>query len=127
MQEHFEAFVGQLLRLLLAVADFFQGMEQHPPAQGADAVLEAGLGLHQALADGEQVLHRHAAQDWGVGFEPVAQHDFRAGDHRRGVPQGVVEVEGSQLDAHESVPLLRLARGWALSYTAARCWKSRWV
>ena len=81
----------------------------------------------QALANGEQVLHRYAAKDRGVGFEPVAQHDFRAGNHRRGIPQGVVEVEGDQLDAHESVPLLRLARGWALSYTAARCWKSRWV
>ncbi|MNR62593.1 hypothetical protein D3C85_1846640 [compost metagenome] len=53
MQEYFETFVGQLLRMLFAVADFFQGMEQHPSAQGADAVLEAGLSLHQALANGE--------------------------------------------------------------------------
>ncbi|MNR54438.1 hypothetical protein D3C85_1746190 [compost metagenome] len=90
-------------------------------------MFKARLGLHQAFADGEQVLDRHAAEDRRVGFEPVAQDDFSAGDHRRGVPQGVVEVEGDQLDAHESVPLLRLARGWALSYTVARCWKSRWV
>lgn len=72
MQEHLETFVGQLQGVFFAVTDFFQGMEQHPPAQGADAVLEARLGLHQALADGEQVLDRHRAQRRCVGFEPVA-------------------------------------------------------
>ena len=63
MQEYLEAFIGQVLCVFLAVADFFQGMEQYPPAQGTDAVFQAGLGLHQAFADGEQVFHRHPAQE----------------------------------------------------------------
>ncbi|MCY1450098.1 hypothetical protein D9M71_668790 [compost metagenome] len=115
VEEHLEAFVGQLPGFVLAVTDVLEGAEQHLAAQGADAVLEPGLSLHQALTDGVQVLHGYGAKVRRIGGQPVAQDGFGANDHGGGVPQGVVEVKGDQLDAHESLPLLRLARGWALS------------
>ncbi|MCY1185265.1 hypothetical protein D9M73_260290 [compost metagenome] len=121
LQEHFERLFGQLPCQCLGITGLFQGMEQHLPAQGTDPMLEARVGLHQAFADGVQVFDRYRPQIRCVLGQPVAQYGFGADDDRRGVPQGVVEVEGDQLDGHESLPLLRLARGWALSYTVARC------
>ena len=115
MQEHFKALVGQVRSLAMVVTGLFQRMEQHPPTQGADAVLEARFTAQDPFANRPQMLHRHRAQIWCVLGQPFTQYGFGADDHRGGVPQGVVEVEGDQLDGHESSPLMRLARGWALS------------
>ncbi len=75
-----------------------------------------GRFLEQYLfANRPQVLDRHAAEVGGVCGQPFAQYVLRAVDHRSGVPQGIVEVEGDQLNRHCEESLLRLARGWALS------------
>ncbi|MNP61025.1 hypothetical protein D3C76_1561650 [compost metagenome] len=115
VQERLEGLVRQLRRLPLVVAGFLQGTEQHPPAQRTDAMLQAGLFAQHLLANRKKMLHRHAAQVWCVVGEPLAEYGFGAGDHRCGVPQGVVQVESDQLDGHDSSPLMRLALGWALS------------
>ncbi|MNM61630.1 hypothetical protein D3C81_729350 [compost metagenome] len=99
----------------VGVTGFFQGLEQHAPAQGADAVLEVRLDAQDAFADGPQMFYRHRSQVGRMLGQPCTQNGFGADDHRGGVPQGVVEVKGDQLNTHESSPLMRLARGWALS------------
>ncbi|VVP30153.1 hypothetical protein PS732_05281 [Pseudomonas fluorescens] len=115
MQEHFKTFIRQLRRFAMGVTRLFQGVEQHPSAQGTDAVFEARFISQHPFADRPQMLHRHRAQIRRMFAQPFAQYRFGTDDYRSGVPQGVVEVEGDQLDAHESSPFMRLARGWALS------------
>lgn len=115
MQKHFETLVGQCRRLVVGVPGIFHGVKQHAAAQGADAVFQARLIAQHALTNRPQMLDRHCAEVRCVLSQPLAQHGFGADDHRGGVPQSVVEVEGDQLDCHDSSPLIRLARGWALS------------
>src|SRR5689334_9620954 len=99
----------------MVVTSLFQSMKKHPPTQRTDSVLEVRLVAQHPLANRPQMLHRHRAQVRRMLGQPFTQYGFGAGDYRGGVPQGVVEVEGDQLDGHESSPLMRLARGWALS------------
>ncbi|MNN46274.1 hypothetical protein D3C81_1606510 [compost metagenome] len=115
MQEHFKALVRQIRRLAMSVASAFQRVEQDPATQRTDAVLEARFVSQHPFADRPQMLYRHRPQIGCVLGQPFTQNGFGADDDRGGVPQGVVEVEGDQLNAHESSPLMRLARGWALS------------
>ncbi|MNV58289.1 hypothetical protein D3C71_1506540 [compost metagenome] len=115
MQKHFETLIGQVRRLGMGISGFFQGLEQHAPTQGANAVLEVRLDAQDAFAYGPQMFHRHRPQVGRMFGQPCTQYGFGADDDGGGVPQGVVEVEGDQLNAHESSPLMRLALGWALS------------
>ncbi|MNO89981.1 hypothetical protein D3C76_814800 [compost metagenome] len=115
MQEHFETLVGQVRGQSMGVSGFFQCLKQHATTQGADAVLEVGFDTQDTLANGPQMLHWHRSQVGRMLRQPFTQYGFGADDHRSGVPQGVIEVESDQLEGHESSPLMRLARGWALS------------
>lgn len=90
-------------------------MLQNAPAQLADAVAQRRLLLHQHATYCTQRLDGKIAEPRCMGGEPVAQCGFRALDGWRGFPEGVVEVEGDQADAHVSVSCLRLARGCAWS------------
>ncbi len=110
-----EGTFGQLRGFVGRMADAFQRMAQRTPAQFAEAVFQAGFGLQQAAANLAQVIHRLAGQARCMLADPVAHGGFGSEDHRAVVPQGVVEVEGDQANAHESGSLRRLARGWALS------------
>ena len=101
-------------RRSIRITRTLQGVEQHPPPQRADAMLELRLVDQNSLAQRLITRNIQRAQFWCVSGQPGLQHGFGTGNHRRGVPQGVVEVEGNQLNGH-SLPLLRLARGWALS------------
>ncbi|MCY1376040.1 hypothetical protein D9M69_635000 [compost metagenome] len=125
-KKHLKTTLGQRRGLVGRIAGTGQGAQQDAPAQLAEAMLERGFALQQLRANRPQVFDRHRAQAWRVHGQPVAQRRFGILHHRGHVPQGVVEVEGDQLNAHSLLPL-RLARGWARSYTVARCWKSRWV
>ncbi len=115
MQEHFEALIGQVRRFGVSVSGFFQCVKQHASAQGTDTVLEVWLDAQDAFANGPQMLHRDRPKVGRMFSQPFAQYGFGADDHRGGVPQSVIEVESDQLESHESSPLMRLARGWALS------------
>ncbi|EXF44171.1 hypothetical protein BAY1663_03388 [Pseudomonas sp. BAY1663] len=114
-EEHLEALLGQLARLVGGVAGIVQRMEQDAPAQLTDAVPERRLALDQHAPDRPQRLDRKLAQARSIVAQPVAQGGFGAVDRRAGFPEGVVEVEGDQADAHVSVSCLRLARGCAWS------------
>ncbi|MCY1458087.1 hypothetical protein D9M71_754400 [compost metagenome] len=115
MQKHFETLVGQVRRFDVGITGFFQRLKQHATTQGTDAVFERRFNAQDALANGPQMLYRHRAQVGCMFSQPFTQYGFGADDHRGGVPQGVIEVESDQLESHESSPLMRLARGWALS------------
>ncbi|MNP43980.1 hypothetical protein D3C76_1378250 [compost metagenome] len=115
VQKHFKTLVRQIRRLVMPITGLFQCVEQHTPTQRADAVLEARLVAQYALTNGPQMFHRHCPQVGRVLGQPFTQNGFGADDDGGGVPQGVVEVEGDQLNTHESSPFMRLARGWALS------------
>ncbi|MNN86736.1 hypothetical protein D3C81_2041860 [compost metagenome] len=84
----------------MGVSGFFQCLKQHAAAQGADAVLEVGFDTQDTLANGPQMLHWHRAQVGCMFSQPFTQYGFGADDHRGGVPQGVIEVEGDQLEGH---------------------------
>jgi len=115
VEEDVEAPGGQGARFVPGVAGLFQGMEQDALAQLTEAVLECRLGRQQARADSPQVLDGHRPELRRLQGQPLTQGRFGAVHHGGDVPEGVVEVEGDQLDAHSSFALLRLARGWALS------------
>ena len=84
--------------------------------ENREAVLERRFSCQLAGTDGPQVLDGDRAETRCLARQPVAQARFGVVHHRGDVPQGVIEVEGDQLEAHSlSLPLRRLARGWALS------------
>ncbi len=127
MNERFKAHIGHFRGFRLWITGLFERVHQHAVAQHADAVLELGMAFQHLLAKAGEMLQGQFADLGGMGGQPFAHRRFGADDDGDVVPEGVVQVEGDQLDTHESPPLMRLARGWALSYTVARCWKSRWV
>ena len=113
-EKDLESCFGQRLRFAVRVAGVLQGVKQNAPAQLAEAMLEHRLGVEQTAADRPQMLDRHCPQARRMQGQPIAQGGFGILHHRSDVPQGVVEVEGDQFNAH-SEPPLRLARGWAWS------------
>ena len=127
VDERFEADIRHLCGLRLGITGLLERMHQHAMTQQADTVFEFGMTLQHLLAQAGKMLKGQVADLGRVGRQPFAHRRFGADDDGYVVPEGVVQVEGDQLDTHESPPLMRLARGWALSYTVARCWKSRWV
>ena len=112
--EHLKRNICHRCSIRIRITPTLQGVEQHPPTQRADAMLELRLIHQYTLAQRLIPSKVQSAQFWCIFGQPGLQHSFGTGNHRRGVPQGVVKVEGNQLNGH-SLPLLRLARGWALS------------
>ena len=112
LNKHLKRIICQ--RGCILVTRAVQRMEQNPPTQCADPVLELGFFTQHPLANRLKMPDFDNAQFWRVLHQPVTQYGFGAHNHRCGVPQGVVEVESNQLNRH-SLSLLRLARGWALS------------
>lgn len=110
-EKYLEAGFGQWLGLMLGITGLLQGEQENPSAQRTEAMLEAWLGGQQAGADRPQVFDGHAAELRRMAGQPVAQGVFRAVHYAGDIPQGVVEVEGDQLNAHSSLLVGRLARG----------------
>ena len=88
-------------------------MLQDASAQLAYAVAQRRVPFDQHAADSAQRLDGKFAQARCMYRQPVAQRGLGALDGRRGFPEGIVQVEGDQANAHVSVSCLRLARGCA--------------
>ncbi|MCY1441481.1 hypothetical protein D9M71_577980 [compost metagenome] len=114
MEHGLEGAFRQVHGVLGRIADAHQRPAQGTPAQFAETVLEGRLRGQDFGAYGPEVFHRQGAQGWGMFHQPVAHGRFGALDHRAVVPEGVVQVEGDQSDAHSSPPR-RLALGCAWS------------
>src|SRR5690606_30269399 len=114
-EKHLEGLLGQLARLAPRIAGFLQRMAENASAQLADAMTQFRLRLQQGAADGAQRLDGEIVQIGCVPGQPLAQGKLGAVQDGADVPERVVEVEGDQPDAHDSLSCLRLARGWAWS------------
>ena len=70
------------------------------------------------------VKAEHLGETRHSPIQPFAHFNLRLADGVIRFPQRVVEIESDEFDHYF---LGFLARGWAASYTLARCWKSRCV
>ncbi len=114
-EKHLEGLLGQLARFVPRIAGFLQRMAENAPPQLADAMTQFRLRVQQGAADGAQRLDGEIIQIGCVPGQPLAQGKLGAVQDGADVPERVVEVEGDQSDAHDSLSCLRLARGCAWS------------
>src|SRR5690606_18189712 len=129
LEEHLEPGQGQFAGLLRAVAGLAQTMLQHRNAQGGYPVTQFGVDRQHLSTQGATRLRVELSGETGrMAVQPLQQGLLGGGYYRLGFPQGIVQIEGQQLDHGADQSLVRrLARGCALSYTSARCWKFRRV
>ena len=126
IEKHGKAALGQILCFFFGIAGLQQAVAQYGNTQGGDPVAQARVLCQYLVAQGAACFAvQVTTEQRRFAIQPGQQAAFCGGNHGVGFPQGIVQVEGQQLD-HGSLAL-RLARGWARSYTWARCWKSRWV
>ncbi len=113
IEKYLKGPLAQLVRFICGIAGVVQRVLQDASAQLADTVAQRRVPFNQHAADRAEGLDGKFAQARRMHAQPVAQGGLCALDGRRGFPEGVVQVEGDQANAHVSVSCLRLARGCA--------------
>ncbi len=119
LQELLEGGFGNLLCALGVEAQIAQRRCDDPPPQLADPMDQRRLRRQQQRALLAQDARAQCVAERGQLLLQSALHGrFGLDQHRRALPQGVVEVEGDQLQPgrrHGTLLPRRRARGWAAS------------